>query len=121
MKRPNRIDYLEAYHLAVDLVKSAGFAFSHASMQTETCYYSHPARHPLLLRISTHRSKKSPIGLNNVVARMTFTAKDTVHLNADLVTSRVKWEIGEYFLATPRPSRYHGKRGTWESEAQAAV
>lgn len=119
MKRANRIDYLDAFHLATDMVKSAGFQFSHSSMQTETCYYCYPARHPLLLRISTHKSKKPPIGLNNVVARMTFTSNDTTHLNADLVESRVKWAIGEYFLASPRPTRYQGKRGTWEAKTPA--
>jgi hypothetical protein len=107
-----RIDYQQAHELAISLLRLAGFEFSHDSRISETCYFIHPARRPLLIRVSTHRSKKSPIGLNQVIARLTFTAKDTTHLNEKLVAKRVTWAIGEYFMAAPKQSRYQCKRGT---------
>jgi len=110
-----QINYLEAYHLALELVKKAGFEFSHAAMQTESCYYWHPARKPYLLRVSAHRSKHSPIGLNNVIARVSFTSGEDKHgLHTEKNTlNRVTWAIGQYFLNDPRPSDYKGKKGTW--------
>lgn len=108
-----RIEHMTAYNMAIDLVKQAGFVLDHVSGQTETCYYVHPSRPGHLLRVSAHKSKRSPIGMNGVVARLTFTKKDQT-LCPSLVLNRVKWAIGEYFLNDPRPSRYQGKRGTWE-------
>lgn len=115
MKRPNRITNLEAFHLGIELVKKAGFVLSHVSNQTETCYYWHPALgKKRLLRVSTHSSRKSPIGLNGVASRLTFTEKDTTPKNEAFVVSHVTWAIGQYFLFEPRVSKYKGKRGTWE-------
>lgn len=45
------MDPLDAYHRALELVKKAGFELANASMQSETCYYTHSQRQPLLLRI----------------------------------------------------------------------
>lgn len=114
-----RIDHLTAYHLAIDLVKKAGFTLAHVSMNSESCYYSHPARHPLTLRLSTHRNK-SPIGLSNVVAKMTFSARD-LYLTPTQVRNMVTWAVGSYFVRDPAPSRYHGKRGTWEAITKATT
>lgn len=114
----SQIDYLEAYHLAIELVKKAGFEFGHASMSTESCYYFHPARRPYLLRISAHKSKQSPIGMNNVIARVSFTRgedKHGIHTEKNTL-NRITWAIGQYFLNEPKPSRYLGKRGTWEND-----
>lgn len=109
-----RIDHMTAFHLALDLVKRAGFELSHVSGITETCYYRHPSRPEHLLRVSTHRTKRGPMGMNGVVAKVTFTRKDKT-LTETLVMNRMKWAIGEYFLGEQKPSRYLGKRGTWEN------
>jgi hypothetical protein len=112
----SQITYLEAYHLAIELVKKAGFEFSHAAMSTESCYYRHPARAPYLLRVSAHKSKHSPIGMRHVVARVSFTRGEEKHgMHTPTNTlNRVTWAIGQYFLNDPKPSEYKGKRGTWE-------
>lgn len=101
--------HIAAYHMGIELLKKAGFEFHHASMQTDTCYYTHPSRRPLLLRVSTHKSKKSPIGMNNVIARVTFSPKD-LYLSEYRVTHMIKWAIGEYFLADQKQTRYDGKK-----------
>jgi len=114
----SHLTYLDAYHMAIELVKKAGFTLHHASIQTESCYYVHPARAPLLLRLSAHKSKHSPIGLNGVVARASFTKgeeKHGHHTPAN-VRNRVTWAIGQYFLNDPQETRYRGKRGTWENK-----
>ena len=107
--------HVEARETAVQLLLKAGFVFVSAALTTDSCHYTHPARTPFLLRVGTHKSKKAPMGLSNIVARLTFTAKDTLHLSERLVRQRVKWAIGEYFLGEPKPTRYLGKRGTWEA------
>ena len=98
-----------AYHKGIALLKKAGFEFSHASMKTMTCYYYHPARHPYLLRISDHKTKKSPIGMNSVIAKVSFSEKD-IYLSDKRIIDMIKWAIGEYFLAEPKPSRYTGTK-----------
>ena len=63
------LDHITAYHLAIELAKKAGFLLHHASQKSESCYYYHPARgKSYLLRLSTHRSSRAPIGFNDVVA-----------------------------------------------------
>lgn len=113
-----QISYLEAYHMAIELVKKAGFTLHHVSTQTESCYYLHPARAPLLMRLSAHKSKHSPIGLNGVVARASFTKGEEKHgsHSPTNVRNRVTWAIGQYFLNEPAETRYRGKRGTWETK-----
>lgn len=117
---------LEAYHLALDLVKKAGFTLHTASMRSEACYYSHPARHPLLLRVATHVSKRPPMGLQaNTVARVTISPQDRGLLDdhhAPLhVENMVAIGIGRYFLKEPKASKYFGKKGTWENIDNAAA
>lgn len=119
----SRIDNITAYHLAIDLVKQAGFVLDHVSMQSETCYYRHPAvKKGRLLRVSTHRSKGGRIGFNGVVSKVTCGPRD-MHLNPTTVKNQVITAIGRYFLTEPKPSEYRGKRGTWEkaSSAQARM
>ncbi len=36
---------------------------------------------------------------------------------AKRIVDMIKWAIGEYFLADQRPTRYFGKRGTWDGAA----
>jgi hypothetical protein len=108
--------YLDAYNLALDLVKKAGFKLHTASMQSEACYYFHPSRAPLLLRIATHSSKRGAMGLSGVVARVTYSPRDKADLSEEHVRNLLAMAIGRYFLDDPKPSRYYGKRDTWESD-----
>lgn len=103
------MNYLDAYHLGIDLAKLAGFELKYASRNSETCYYTHPLRAPLLLRLSTHRSKNAPIGLALPVARVTFSPKD-IHLSEKRVGGMMRFAIGSYFLNDPRPSVYDGPK-----------
>jgi hypothetical protein len=113
-----RIHNLDAYHLAIELVKRAGFQFAFAAMRSESCYYFHPGRgRDRLLRLSAHSSKHSPMGLNNVCARVSFTPNDPYHTKKN-VYSRVAFAIGRYFMEEPPPSQYKGKRGSWEEHRQ---
>lgn len=115
----SRIDNMTAYHLAIDLVKRAGFQFKNASLTSESCYYFHPGRGPdRLLRLSAHKSKKSPVGLSSVCARVSFTPNDPYHTEIN-VYNKVAFAIGRYFLEEPAPTRYYGKRGTWEDRDAA--
>lgn len=117
--RMPRIDGMTAYHLAVDLVKRAGFQFAHSASNSETCYYFHPSHgRSRLLRLSAHKSKHAPIGLSNVCARATFTPKDPYHTETN-VYNKTAFAIGRYFLEPPPPSDYKGKRGTWETDHPA--
>ena len=113
-----RIDSHTAYNMAIDLLKRAGFELAFVARQTESCYYEHSSRRSRYMRVSMHRSKKSPIGLNGVAARLTFTlADEKITMTEKTVTNRVKWAIGEYFMHEFKTSQYRGKRGTWETTA----
>lgn len=106
----SRIDRFEAQQLASEMLKSAGFTLFKASRTTESCYYHHPAREGLLLRLSTHKANKGPIGLEAVLVNVSFTEHDEKQLlTPTVVKNRVIWGIGYYFLADPKPSKY--KRG----------
>jgi hypothetical protein len=107
------VNYLEAYHMAIELVKKAGFELHTVSMRSDTCYYTHPQRRGLLLRLGTHSSKKSPIGLRNVISKATFSRKDIHHFSEKHVRNQVMLAIGRYFIEDPKLSDYQGKRGTW--------
>ena len=112
----SQIDHITAYHLAIELVKRAGFVLDHVAMQSETCYYRHPSiKKGRLLRVSTHRGK-GRIGHNGVVSKVTCGAKD-MHLNPRSVENQVIHAIGRYFLTEPKPFEYRGKRGIWEAAA----
>ena len=109
-----KIDNLTAYHLAIELVKRAGFQFAFASMRSESCYYFHQGRgRDRLIRLSTHKSKHSPVGLNNVCARVSFTPGDPYHTEVN-VYNKIAFAIGRYFMEEPPTSVYKGKKGTWE-------
>ena len=119
-ERPlSRIDHLTAYHLAVDLVKKAGFRLVHASRSSESCYYNHPALPDRRLRLSTHKSSKSPIGHSGVCARLSFSPKDQTHSELN-VYNKVAFAIGRYFLTEPLPSEYKGPKESWNDGAEAA-
>lgn len=100
---------LDAFHLALDLAKQAGFTLANAASNSETCYYTHPHRAPLLLRISMHKNKYAPIGMVPPVARATFSPRDK-YLNEQRVKDMMRWAIGSYFINDVKPSRYSGPK-----------
>lgn len=104
----SRIDRFEAQQLASDMLKHAGFTLFKVALATESCYYQHPARAGLLLRLSAHKSNKGPpIGLEAVLVNVSFTEHDERHLlTPTVVRNRVTWAIGHYFLADPKVSKY---------------
>lgn len=112
----SRIDHITAFNLAIDLAKKAGFVFSHASRNSESCYYYHPARGKgYLLRLSTHKTKRSPIGLKGVVvAKASFSEGDLNCYEASVMKKMLP-VIGRYFLSDNTMRReYKGLKGTWE-------
>lgn len=108
-----RLDHVAAREHAVALLKKAGFQLHQVSQSSTSAYYLHSARAPLLLRISDHQSKHDVMGLANTVARLTISPNDR-YLSEHHVFNLVVNSIGRYFLGEPRPSRYYGKKGTWE-------
>ena len=108
-----RLDHLEAYHLAIDLVKKAGFKLAHVARRSESCYYCYPGL-TKLIRLSAHKSSKR-VGLGGVVASLSFPPKD-IHNTDKGVVDRVAITIGAYFLTEPRSSEYKGPKGTWEND-----
>ena len=110
------LDHLVAYNMAVDILKQAGFVLNNVSNRSESCYYYHPSRgKKFLLRVSTHKSKRCPMGLKQAVAKVTFSRKD-LHCYEHTVKNKLIMAVGRYFLAEEIPSRYKGRRGTWEEE-----
>jgi hypothetical protein len=103
----SRIDRFTAHNLATDLLKKAGFTLYKVSRVSESCYFHHPARMGLMLRLSAHKSNKGPIGVETTLVNVSFTEHDEKHLlTQTVVKNRVIWAIGYYFLADPKPSKY---------------
>jgi hypothetical protein len=102
------IHSMTAHQMACRLLVDAGFILSNAAMRSESCYYYHPALGPaFLLRVSTHTTKKGPIGLSGFVSKATFTPRAS-HSEWH-VHNTVAMAIGRYFMAATRPpSRYDG-------------
>lgn len=107
---------------AAAALKSAGFERAAVSMKSEAVYFRLPGRHGLL-RVSTHKSKKSPIGLGNVVARLTFRgnafdAHSILVCSDEKIDTMIWIAVGQYIMnsASEQPSAYQGKRGTWENQ-----
>lgn len=115
-------DVLDLCALAGDRLRRAGFVVAHVSMRSEAVYFRHP---PLdkLLRVSAHKQKHGPIGMDGVVAKLTFSpgrrSADRRHLiRTESAIDQMIWTaIGQYFDREPAPSEYQGKRGTWEHAA----
>ncbi|SRR5229473_120598 len=108
-----KLDHVAAREHASALLKKAGFRLHQVSQSSTSVYYLHPAREPYLLRVSDHPSKHDVIGLPNTVARLTISPKDQ-YLTEMHVQNLVTMAIGRYFLGEPKPSRYYGKKGSWE-------
>ena len=104
-----RLDHVAAREHAIALLKRAGFCLHQVATNSTSVYYYHPARSPLLLRVSDHPSKGSPMGLSNTVARLTISHKDQ-YLTAVHIENLVANAIGRYFLNDPKPSEYDGPK-----------
>lgn len=109
-----RLDHVSAREHAAALLRKAGFHLHQVSQSSTSTYYRHPGREPFLLRVSDHPSKHDVMGLPNTVARLTISPKDR-YLTEVHVKNLVVNAIGRYFVEDPKPSRYYGKKGTWES------
>lgn len=109
-----RLDHVAAREHAAALLRKAGFVLHQVSQSSMSVYYFFPGRDPYLLRVSDHPSKRDVIGMPNTVARLTISPKDQ-YLTEHHVENLVTMAIGRYFLGEPRPSRYFGKKGTWEN------
>ncbi len=114
----SRIDHIAAHDIAVGLLKEAGFIVDHVATKTETVYMAHPSSPTKFIRVSTHRFKGSPIGLNGVAANLTLSRRDPYHTPTN-VRNKVLFAIGHYFLGQARTSEYRGPKGTWEDAARA--
>jgi hypothetical protein len=118
------MNVLEAVSRAGEILKAAGFELQKVSMKSEACYYGLPGRHGSL-RVSTHRNRRGTIGNDTTIATLTFHGNGIVGEPGFMICSEEKFQhmlvvaIGQYWLrsAQPKPSRYQGKRGTWEDES----
>lgn len=115
-----RIDHIAAREHAVALLTKAGFRRHQVSSNSTSVYYVHPQREPYLLRVGDHGTKHGMIGLHQTVARLTISPKDQ-YLTTWHVENLVAMAIGRYFITDPKPSRYYGKKGTWEDERHHAT
>jgi len=129
MKAKNkvRVNIFDACERAGAMLIAAGFEFRYQSQKTETKYYGLPGR-PHNLRVSAHRSKKGPIGLAEVVARLTFhdggcETPQHIAISDEAFEHMVAVAIGFYVIRSNREMRssWHGKKGTWEIAHGAAT
>jgi hypothetical protein len=94
---------LEVCNEAAELLKSAGFVLTTTSMRSEATYYKWPG-HPGVIRIATHKFSGGMIGLDHVLACLTFPPykfadkPDHIIINPDKVRTMVAMAIGYYFL-----------------------
>ena len=111
------ISTLAVCNEAADLLKSAGFELACTSMRSEACYYKWPGR-PGVIRIASHKFSGGMVGLDHVLACLTFPpykfAKEPDHIivSRDKVRTMVAIAIGRFFL-NPRDlsnPNYHGPK-----------
>lgn len=115
-KVPHNVHGCCAY--ANDLLKRIGFERAYVSMKSEATYFKWPGRHGVL-RVATHPSKKGAIGLDNVVAKLTFRgngfdAPETLRCSDGKIDSMIWIAVGQYMVNSTkeRPKRYTGPRPT---------
>lgn len=124
----HRYDPLELCTLAGERLKKMGFSVANVSMRSEAVYYRFPGRAGLL-RVSAHRVHMGhgTIGHSNTIAQITFAVGRKAYRRgerhfirtAGAIDHMIWLAVGQYFEREPKPSRYLGKRGTWE-EAKPA-
>jgi hypothetical protein len=122
-----RVNIFDACERAGAMLLAAGFEFRYQSKITETKYYGLPGR-PHNIRVSAHKSKRGPIGLPEVVARITFHSggcetPQHIAISDEAFEHMIAVAIGFYVSKSNRPmeSSWKGKRGTWEASHGAAT
>ena len=106
---------------AHEALKAAGFERVAVSMKSEAVYFRLPGRHGLL-RVATHKTKQGSIGLDAIVATLTFrgnrfNAPEEMTCSEEGLETMLMIAVGRYIMNSAEPirSRYQGKRGTWEA------
>ncbi len=120
-KVKQRVNVFEACERACARLLEVGFILHHQSRQTEARYYRWPDREHTL-RVAAHKSKKAPMGLPRIAARITFATDgaceqpNCVAISDEHFEHMVATAIGIYMMrsALLPTSNYQGKRGTWE-------
>ncbi len=104
MKQPKRIiGTLQACDEAASLLKRAGFEVADVSMRSEALYFRFPGR-PGVLRVASHQGGEGMVGLDRVLARLTFSPyklckePDTLVLTEDKLHGLVCAAIGRYMV-----------------------
>ena len=115
-------DVYECCNRAAATLKEIGFVLTDVSDKTEATYFKYPGRYGVL-RVAAHRQRRQTIGLDRIVAKLTFhgnrfAGADILVCNPDKIDTMIALAIGQYFLRStkPLPSLWRGKRGTWESK-----
>lgn len=123
----NKRNIFELCAEAGEMLKKAGFQRVHVSMRSEAVYYQLPGRYGVI-RVAAHRGNKPPIGLDAIIAKITFMGNsfndlNMIHISEGGVLNRIAYAIGIYMINSmePRASRYFGKKGTWENENQSSM
>ena len=122
MDRKPRRSCLELAGLAGDRLKASGFQVVTVSLKSEAVYFRFPGRHGVV-RVACHPWHGEKIGMNRVVATLTFRGgrhqRDTLYCD-EMRFDQLLWTaIGQYMERSVEPldSLYRGKRGTWEDAA----
>lgn len=105
---------LDACDLAAAMLRAAGYEVAHVSLRSEATYYRLPGRAGVI-RVAAHRHEKPPIGLDPVLAKITFSphkfsGPDHIGIREEAMRGRVYTAIGQHFVksASPPPSKYVG-------------
>lgn len=122
MKQPKPDhDILHLCAHTCELLKRIGFERVNVSMKGESVYFRWPGRNGVL-RVSAHRTKAGVIGLDNIVAKITFSPDGrghggTLRCDTQAVQSFIWRGIGQYMVnsATIRPPKYqpHASVDQW--------
>lgn len=114
LKEPRSVHGCCAY--AIDLLKRIGFEKAYVSMKSEAVYFKFPGRHGVL-RVATHPTKRGAIGLDNIVAKLTFRGNsyddpEMMRCSDEKVDSMIWLAIGQYMVnsAVERPRQYTGPK-----------
>lgn len=109
-------DTLELCAKATEKLKAVGFEPVAVSMKSEAVYLRLPGRHGLL-RVSAHRSARTPWGLGKVVAKLTFHGNRfdgaaVLCCSPEKIDTMIWIAVGQYIMGSSEPHAplYHGMR-----------
>lgn len=123
-----RVNVFDACSRAGAMLIEAGFELHYQSMKTEARYYRWPGR-VHTLRVAAHKSKKSPIGMPKIAARITFATTGACEEPHSVAVSDVHFEhmvataIGIYMIRSvvAPASNYDGEKGSWEGAGKQGM